>query len=182
MNDTPDTGAEEYRRWVQGDEDAFGRIIALYRKNLIFFINRYLNNPTLSEEVAADTFAELVIHKRAYNCKVSLKTYLYSIAKNKACNLLRESRHYTGESVPEDVRDCADIERELIADERKAALYRAIKALPEDMAQAVYLYWLEDMSYAECARVLKCPEKRVDNLLYRAKILLRETLTKEGWE
>ena len=47
-------GESSYHRFLNGDKSAFSEIIDLYRKNLIFFINRYLNNLSLSEEIAED--------------------------------------------------------------------------------------------------------------------------------
>ena len=33
-----DNGAASYRRFIDGDQEAFGEIVDLYRENLIFFI------------------------------------------------------------------------------------------------------------------------------------------------
>ena len=53
---------------------------------------------------------------------------------------------------------------------------------PEDMAEALYLMYFEDLSYEEIARVMKVSKKQVDNLLYRGKKQLRAILEEGGIE
>ena len=74
-----DNGACSYRRILDGDENAFVEIMDEYRDGLIFFINGYLNDFHAAEDIAADCFVFLLVHKHRYNFKVSLKTYLYMI-------------------------------------------------------------------------------------------------------
>lgn len=66
-----------------------------------------------------------------------------------------------------------------LADERRRAVSAAVAALPEDMRAAVHLVLLEELSYAEAAKVMKKNEKQIDNLLYRAKKELRTILEEE---
>lgn len=86
--------AEVYRRFLDGDETAFEEIINEYRNGLIFFINRYINDIGLAEDVSIDVFTELYIHKSRYNFKSSLKTYLYMIGRSRALNVLRHHRRH----------------------------------------------------------------------------------------
>ena len=44
------------------------------------------------------------------------------------------------------------------------------------MRAAVHLVYLEEMSYAQAARVMQKSQKQIDNLLYRAKKGLRRIL------
>ena len=91
-------GAGSYRRFLDGDESAFDDLLALYQENLIFFINRYVHNITVAEDLAADVFLDLIVHKHRYNFKTSLKTYLFMIGRSRALNYLkREGRCRTVE-------------------------------------------------------------------------------------
>ena len=69
----------------------------------------------------------------------------------------------------------------MLADEEKRLLNAALARLPEEMRAAVHLVYFEGLSYEEAAKVLKKDKKRIDNLLYRAKGILREQLGKEGY-
>lgn len=78
------SGEDKYRLFLNGDEDAFDRIMCEYFDGLIFFINRYVNDPHTAEDIAIDVFAYIAENRRKYNFKVSLKTYIYMIGKSRA--------------------------------------------------------------------------------------------------
>ena len=63
-----------------------------------------------------------------------------------------------------------------LRDAQKRAVHEAIVSLPQDMQTAVYLIYFEELSYADAAFVMRKKPKQVDNLLYRAKGMLREVL------
>ena len=88
-------GESSYRRFLDGDDSAFSEVIDIYRESLIFFINRYVQNLSLSEELAEDCFVELIVYPKRYNFRASLKTFLFTIARNKAVDRLRKLRHTT---------------------------------------------------------------------------------------
>ena len=67
-----DNGASSYRRFLDGDESAFDEIMKELFDNLVFFINRYVNDIHTAEDIAIDAFADLIVHRRRYNFKVTL--------------------------------------------------------------------------------------------------------------
>ena len=70
-----DNGADSYRRYLDGEQEAFGEIVDLYRENLIFFIHRYVNNLDTAEDLAEDVFVELIVHPGRFEGKCSLNTF-----------------------------------------------------------------------------------------------------------
>ena len=46
------SGEDKYRLFLGGDEDAFEGIMCEYFDGLIFFINRYVNDPHTAEDIA----------------------------------------------------------------------------------------------------------------------------------
>lgn len=68
-----DQGAASYRRFIDGDRDAFGEVIDLYRESLIFFIHRYVNDMDTAEDLAEDVFVELIVHPERSAKKVRSK-------------------------------------------------------------------------------------------------------------
>ena len=85
-----DNGESSYRRFLDGDNNAFGEVVDIYKDSLIFFINRYVHNFAVAEELAQDVFVELLLHKRRYNFKTSLKTYIFTIGRNLAVSYIRK--------------------------------------------------------------------------------------------
>ena len=85
-------GESLYRRYLSGDKAAFDGIVDLYRENLIFFIARYTGDLDAAEDLSQDAFLELLLHPRRYDFRVTLKTYLFTIARNKAINYIKKQK------------------------------------------------------------------------------------------
>lgn len=176
-------GAELYRRYLDGDDGAFEEIITQYRKGLIFFINRFVNNVDTAEDIAADVFAYLIFKPKKYNFTVSLKTYLYMIGRSRALDYIRKETRRR--SLPyealykEPSNDMAELEEAVIKGEENIRLYKALDSLSEDYKTAVILVYFEGMKNEEAAAVMKKNKKQIENLLYRAKKALKITLEKE---
>ena len=178
-----DNGASSYRRFLDGDESAFDEIMKELFDNLVFFINRYVSDIHAAEDIAIDTFTDLIVHKNRYNFKVSLKTYLFMIGRSRALNYIKHRKRLTLVDFSEAEYIAAyeePFEEVILADQRKRILHQAIDQLPVDMRTVIHLIYFEDMSYADSARVMKKSVKQVDNLLYRAKKELRAILGDNG--
>ena len=81
-----------------------------------------------------------------------------------------EGREQAWDPADED-GDPADALLEDIVDER---LQRALNALPEDYRQVVVLADIEELSYEEVARIVRCPVGTVRSRLHRARAMLRD--------
>ena len=178
-----DNGAGSYRRFLDGDESAFNEIMNELFRGLVFFINRYVHDTHAAEDIAIDTFSDLVVHKSRYNFKVTLKTYLYTVGRSRALDYIKHRRVIDFVELSE-AKKLADeskiLEETVLADERKRAVNAAMEKLSEDMGVAVHLIYFEEMTYEEAAKVMKKNRKQVDNLLYRAKKELRIILGEDG--
>ncbi len=178
-----ENGASSYRRFLDGDESAFDSIMEEYFDALIFFIDRYVGDIYASEDIAIDTFSDLLVHRSRYNFKVSLKTYLFMIGRSRALNYIKHRKRtaVSDLSESEDLTDDGKSPEEtVLSDERKREINSAIRDLPEDMRVAVHLVYFEELSYEEAAKVMQKNAKQIDNLLYRAKNTLRAALKERG--
>ena len=178
-----DNGASSYRRFLDGDENAFGELMKELFRGLVFFIDGFVHDPHAAEDIAIDVFSDLVVHRHRYNFKVSLKTDLYMLGRSRALDYLRHRKlqelvELTEAHAVADER--AALEELLLTDDRKRQLHTAIAKLSEDMRTAVHLIYFEEMTYEEAARIMRKNRKQVDNLLYRAKKELRTMLGKDG--
>ncbi len=177
-----DNGESSYRRFLDGDESAFGELLDMYSENLIFFINRYVHNVAVAQELSEDVFVELLIHKRRYNFKTSLKTYVFTIARNKAVDYVRKcSRHpECAYEYIENESDRLSIEDEFLKKEQERELHKALDNLKDDYKTVLHLIYFEDMSCEQAGKVMKKKRKQIENLIYRAKQALKKELTKEA--
>ncbi|SHK53450.1 RNA polymerase sigma-70 factor, ECF subfamily [Hathewaya proteolytica DSM 3090] len=182
-----DNGTSSYYRFIQGDESGFDEIIDMYRSNLIFFINRYVNNIYIAEELAADAFVELIVHKYRFKfSRCTLKTYLFTIGKNKAVDYIRHNSKFAicnMDEISEQLKSEEKmLEEEVVSKEDKRQLFYSIKKLSEDYRIAVHLIYFEELSYKETAKIMGKSVKQVENLIYRAKASLKKIMEKEAVE
>jgi RNA polymerase sigma-70 factor (ECF subfamily) len=176
-----DNGASSYRRFLDGDESAFESIMQELFHGLVFFLHGYVHDPQVAEDLAIDTFSDLIVHKHRYNFKVKLKTYLYMVGRSRALDYLKRKKRLRFDELSEALPDEAMIlEDRMLADERKRAVHTAMAKLPEEMRVVIHLIYFEEMTYEEAAKVMKKNRKQIDNLLYRAKKELRTILGKDG--
>lgn len=177
-----DYGAMCYRRFLDGEDSAFDEIMDTYHDSLILFINKLVGNYSIAEELAADTFVELLVHRKRFLGKCDFKTYLYSIGRHKAIDYIRREARKKTVSTDEilELSDDQHIEERFIEDESKRILHQAIEQLSEDYRAAVYLIFFENLSYEDAARILGKNKKQIDNLIYRAKAALKKILTERS--
>ncbi len=176
-----DIGASSYRLYLDGNEEAFERIVKEYREPLMLFINGYVRDINAAEDIAIDVFAFLAVNKHKYNFKIPLKNYIFMVGRSRALDHLRYIKRR--KTVPlEEVEPyvaVSSLEDTLILDEEKKQLYAALDRLPEKMHTAIYLVYFEGLSYEDTATVMKISRKQVDNLIYRGKGMLRSILLEE---
>ena len=65
-------------------------------------------------------------------------------------------------------------------EERKQILYMCLDRIEPELKEALWLIYVEGLSYTEAASVMKVNSKRIDHLLQRGKRQMRNELVKEG--
>jgi RNA polymerase sigma-70 factor (ECF subfamily) len=173
-----------------GDEAAFQEIVRRYRNPITNFIYRMLDDYDRSIELAQETFVRVYTSASRYQANYSFSTYIYRIATNLAISELRKRKRrktvslfspFTndeGETIEMDPPDSSTLQDEaLIENERRRAVARAIKSLPEKYRAAVVLRDVEGLSYDRIAEVMKLSEGTVKSRINRARNLLKEKLS-----
>lgn len=174
-----DNGAECYQRFLNGDENGLNEIVELYANHLIFFINGFVKDINLAEDIMEDTFMELIVHKHRFREESSFKTYLFKIGRNKALNFIKKNKKTV--PIETDIEDTTKLEEQIIKSDQNKHVRQAMKEINEVYAQVIHLLYFESMSYEEIGKVLKKNNKQVKNLAYRARNSLKEVLEKEGF-
>ncbi len=179
-----DHGASSYRRFLDGDDNSIVEIIQDYKDGLILFINRYVNNIYIAEELTEDTFFQLITKKPRFAVKYSFKTWLYTIGRNLAINYKKHHR-YMAEIPTEELKDLYadenDIETSYLRQEQKLRLNKALSNIHSEYATVLHLKYFEEMANEQIAKVLKKNKRQVENMLYQAKQALKSELEREGF-
>ena len=184
-----DNGESSYRRFLAGDENAFVEIVDTYRESLIFFLYRFTGDLNAAEDLAEDVFVEVLLHPGRYRFQCALKTWLFTIGRNKAVSFLRKTSRL--HLVPPDEAgrlaeaadraDATGLEAVVLNSEEKRQLYEAMDRISEEYRMALHLVYFEELSYEDAAAVMKKNRKQIENLIYRGKQSLRKVLEQEGY-
>jgi len=174
-----DKDFECYKRYLDGDESGIDELLDRYGAKLISFICRFTNDEELAEELMEDTFCDVIIKGVGFMGKASFKTYLFSVAKNKAFAEMRRRNRSCGIESAEGYSEMP-VDLSLEDSERSRIIAHTLGRLNRDHRTVIYLLYFENMSYKEIGRVMKKTEKQVNNLAYRAKRAMREIFEKDG--
>lgn len=150
------------------------------------FIYRSLNNETEALDLAQETFVRVYTHRAKFRPGAKFSTWLFSIALNLCCDGIRRRRVRPAMPLDEaglaaasdrmtDTSGAAP-DSDLVRAETAKTVRLAVEALPEPLKTAVILCEYEDLSLVEAAGVAGCSAKAVETRLYRARIILRESL------
>lgn len=179
-----DNGASSYRRFLDGDDKGIAEIVGDYKDGLILYLNGYVNNIFVAEELTEDTFFRLITKKPKFSGKSTFKSWLYAIGRNVAVDYVRHNSKKLNtpiEDMENYLSEEESLEQSYIKEERKITVHRALSELPSDYRTVIWLVYFEGFSSRETATVLKKNERQVKNLLYRAKQSLKSKLEKEGF-
>ena len=178
-----DNGASSYRRFLDGDDNGFVEIIKDYKDGLILYINNFIGNIFIAEDLAEDTFVKIVTKKPRFSGKSSFKTWLYAIGRNVTLDHLRRNKatEISFDELPEIKEEEASLEAQYIKKEDKITLHHAMEKLNPQYKQILWLIYFENFSNREAAAVMKKSVRNTETLLYRAKQSLKTELNKEGF-
>lgn len=173
---------DSYRRFLAGDESGLAQIICAYKDGLILYLNGYVHDISLAEELTEETFVKLVLKRPRFSGDSAFKTWLYSIARHVAIDYLRRKKqNVSTEDCKELVDEQADLERTFLQQEQKLQLYEAIEQLKPEYRQVLWLYYFADFSHKQIARILGKSTHNVEMLASRARQALKTILNKEGF-
>ncbi len=167
-------------RAQRGDKRAFDMLVRKYQQRIMKVLTRYVRDPMEVQDLAQETFIKAYKALPRFRGDSAFYTWLYRIAINTAKNYLvsqgrrppqsdidaTEAETYEGESA---LKEYASPEREVLRDEIKETVFRAIEELPEDLKTAITLRELEGMSYEEIADAMECPIGTVRSRIFRAR-------------
>jgi len=179
------SGEELYRRFLSGDNGAFQEFVEMYEDELSRYIYSIVRDYHETEHLTIETFSQLVLNRRKFDGKSSIKTYLFAIGKNLSLQLLkkrgREQHLSFEESAKIPTKEHETPHSFLEKEENRHYLHEAMWELKEEYRAVLILLYFEDMSYTQAGRAMNKSEKQVKNLAHRAKAALKKKLTDQGY-
>lgn len=149
--DPMDKGENGYLRFLEGDQSAFDELMDAYRDRLTYFIKGYVGSYEEAQDIAMDTFVEILVHPRRFRFKSSFKTYIYSIARHKAVDYLRRKHPVsteTDEGIDESAID------EFYRREDAKVVRECMERLVPDYRTVLYLVYFEQEDSNSVAKIM----------------------------
>ena len=139
------TDKELYLQFLNGNNSAFEEIMKRYKDKLINFIIRYVKKFEVAEDLSQDTFVYVLINRKEYDFRYSLKTYLFVIAKCRAINYLKRQKKIVkfDESYIKVQEENARVEDNLLKEEDKKEVKEAFDKLKSEYQSVLILKYIE---------------------------------------
>lgn len=165
---------EILQKILQKDEKVLYEFYQEHKKPLLQFITKHLNDSDAAEEVLQDTFLGFIESLRDFRGQSSLKTFLYSIAKNKVVDKLRKKKlkQIFFSHVPSFFVEsfaAVFLDEELDRKHLTKKIEGVFGKLPNDYAEVLRLKYREGYKVAEIAKRIKLSFKATESLLFRAR-------------
>ena len=166
-------------RAQSGDEQAFADLMRMYYAFVYAIVIEIVNNPHDAEEVVQDTFLNAYRGLTQYEEQTKFRSWLATIARNRALNWLRAQRMDTvsiNEVKEHALQTPNTLDDQLIRDEQRKLIRRAMETLPQKDREIAHSYYLDGASYDELTRTHGLSYKAIAFRLSRAKQRLAKRL------
>jgi RNA polymerase sigma-70 factor (ECF subfamily) len=189
--------AEVIERAQRGDHAAFRVLVERYQGRAFGLALRVLRDEEQARDAVQDAFVKAHGSLARFEGRSGFYTWLYRLVMNVCIDMKRRDRSgrqveweeeraveiaqgaealAPGSADPEREGPGAELERSQL----RAALVRAIAALPEDARRTLELREIDGLSYAEIARAVGVPKGTVMSRLYYARRRVRAALVEAG--
>ena len=162
------------------DEGAFTELMRVHYAFVYAVVIGFVNNPNDAEEIVQDTFLNAYRGLVQYEEREKFKNWLAEIARNSARDWLRKQRVNTvsiDEVSEHSVLTPDSPDEQLIRNEQRELIRRAIETLPQKDRDIARSYYLEGAGYDELIRTHGLSYKAISFRLSRAKQKLAKRLS-----
>ena len=182
---------EIIERVKQGDNEAFGILVERYQTKVYNLALRMCGNEDDAFDLAQDAFVRAWKGLSGFQFESAFSTWLFRLTSNLCLDYLRAKKRRAAVSLTmsgeEDEQAQLDVpdpamtpEEAVLAAEDRTLLAQAINSLSADYRQIITLRAINDLSYAEIAKILQIQEGTVKSRLSRARTELKNKLLQIG--
>ena len=162
------------------DKKAFDNLVRKYQSPIRrFFLNLTMGDAPLSDDLAQETFIKAYLNINSFKGLSGFSTWLYRIAYNVYYASARAQKHY------EDIEESV-IDRKYYAENDfspdKMDIQKALKILRKEEQTAVLLFYMEDKTHKEIARIMDCPLGTAKTYILKGKEKLSVYFKQAGYE
>ncbi len=165
-----------------GDHGAFAQFIDKYKETVFLCCRKLGLREDEAEDVASETFLAAYKGLSRYRGQAELSTWLWSIAYRQAVSYLRKNRRrWQLEAGQDESRQVGSGKEQepaaaIQGKETEKIVWEAVERLPRLWAMAVILYYREEKSIIDIAKIMQAKENTIKTYLFRARQRLKKAL------
>jgi RNA polymerase sigma-70 factor (ECF subfamily) len=173
---------------LRGDTAAFGELVRRYQDRLYNTVYRLVDNAEDAQDVVQDAFLNAYQALGHFKGDSLFFTWLYRIAVNTAISLKRKQRVVVsmdlgrdagGVAEPADTSDLSRPGHALEQAEQERRIQEALNRLSPEHRAVLIMKDMEGQKYETMAEVLQVPIGTVRSRLHRARVELRDLLSRD---
>lgn len=168
---------------AKGDRNAIGVLYQRHHKRVFHFIQRFVSDPQIAEDLANDVFIEVWQKAPSFEGRSKVSSWLLGVARYKALSEVRKRKpvHSKSDEILESLQDDAD-DPEMVSQklDKGAAIKRCMAALSTDHRVILELIYYHEKSIEEVAEILDIPKNTVKTRTFHARKQLSEKMTAQG--
>lgn len=169
------------------DKEIIGELFKRYTQFIFLVSIKYLKNEDDANDVVMQIFEKLFDDLLNHDV-ANLKSWLYMVTRNQCLMNLRKQQSdlKRNQDYKKDNENFMENDFNLHLKENEVkevhanAVQNAVNQLNEEQKKCVNLFYFEDKSYSEIARISGYSEKKVKSYIQNGKRNLKNILTKEG--
>jgi RNA polymerase sigma-70 factor (ECF subfamily) len=174
---------ELVRRSKEDDEEAFAALVEMYKRKVYHLAFSLTHDEHTADDLAQEVFIKVYLALKKFKGQSEFGTWLYRIAVNHCRDFLRKTNRFRFLSY-ENIRETGSAqedgilieEREREEEQRRAAVHKFIRKLPEKYRVILSLRDIQGFSYDEIGKILNLSPGTVDSRLFRARKMLRKKM------
>lgn len=162
------------KRLVEHEEGALYELYSKYQSQILAFVSKKISDRQTAEEITQDVFVQLLESLRDFRFQCSLKTYIFTITRNKIVDYIRKKKikKILFSTLPSFMVDNLThfVEDDLL--EKKELQQKfdiVLKNLPHDYQLILRLKYIDNKSVKHIAESLFKTLKATESLLFRAR-------------
>jgi RNA polymerase sigma-70 factor (ECF subfamily) len=165
-------------RCQSGDASAFEELVREMERPLLYFAAKIVQDEATALDVLQEVWLRVFKGIRKLHDPGALRTWLYQLVRGMAIDRIRHdsSRQRAEQGKAGQFPEWIEEEEEPFEEADAAALHAALDRLSVEHREVLVLHFLEELSVAEIAAVVDCPEGTVKSRMHHARRLLKEQL------
>lgn len=164
-----------------GDHDAWDILVHKYYDSVYFYcVRRCYGDCDIASDLTQDIFLKLVESLPRYRFIGKFQNYLYTMAVN-TCNNYLKKRHIEQIELTDNFTTDLDTSLidEILHDERKETVQKALDLLPEIQREVVILRYYHDLKVKDIATITGVGVSTVQSRIYQGLRKLEKVLERE---